>query len=59
MPEQGQRPIAPTNATAWFAVLEGARNRGDYELAAKAQRQLKRLGVNVHFDRPDRKGGVQ
>lgn len=35
--------------TAWFAVLERAINTGNLELAAKAQRQLRRLGVTVEF----------
>jgi hypothetical protein len=41
--------------TYWFAVLEIARERGDFEWAAEAQRQLERLGVIVRFDR-QRKG---
>jgi hypothetical protein len=36
----------------WFAVLEGARNTGDFELAAKAKRELARLGVDVRYRRP-------
>jgi hypothetical protein len=38
--------------TYWFAVLEIARERGDFELAAEAQRQLGRLGVHVRYGRP-------
>jgi len=46
-------------ATVWFAVLERAKNRHDFHLAARAERELKRLGVDVRFipesDKP--KGG--
>lgn len=34
---------------AWFYILEDARKRGDFERAAKAQKQLKRLGVHVSY----------
>ena len=34
---------------AWFAMLERAIRDGDYERAAVAQRELKRLGVKVKF----------
>jgi hypothetical protein len=34
---------------AWFAVLERARQTDDFELAAEAQQQLKRLGVFVTY----------
>lgn len=51
----GTRPNRTTNVsdspTAWFAVLERARLDGDFELAAKAQRELNRLGVTVRFCR--------
>lgn len=36
--------------TYWFAVLEIARERGDFEGAAEAKRQLLRLGVRVKYD---------
>jgi hypothetical protein len=35
----------------WFAGLESALERGDYAAAARAQRQLKRLGVDVQHRR--------
>ena len=38
--------------TAWFAVLEVARREQDFERAAEAVRQLKRLGVIVRFTPP-------
>lgn len=31
----------------WAVVLEGADQRGDWEAAAEAQRNLKRLGWNI------------
>lgn len=39
----------------WFARLEAAIERGDYEAAAKAQRNLERLGVRVRYTHPDRR----
>jgi hypothetical protein len=46
--------------TYWFAVLEIARERGDFERAAEAKRQLRRLGVCVSYERPQTgKGGAQ
>ncbi len=42
--------------TAWFAVLERARMDGDFERAAEAIRQLRRLGVTVRFERRKAKG---
>jgi hypothetical protein len=33
----------------WFARLEAAVQRGDYRTAARAQRQLERLGVTVQY----------
>jgi hypothetical protein len=38
-------------ATTWFAVLERAKLANDFERAAEAVRQLKRLGVEVKFIR--------
>lgn len=51
--------MSPTNTkrdhrdepTYWFALLEIAREKGDYEAAAEAVRQLKRLGVSVSYSR--------
>lgn len=37
--------------TAWFSVLERARLEHDYERAAEAIRELRRLGVSVRFAR--------
>jgi hypothetical protein len=33
----------------WFARLEAARERSDFQAAARAQRELERLGVSVQF----------
>lgn len=38
--------------TYWFAILDIAREKGDYGRAAEAQRELERLGVQVAFARP-------
>ena len=47
---------APTNSVPvrdwplwWFARLEAAIERGDYQTAADAQRELVRLGVTVKY----------
>ncbi|HEY4759560.1 MAG TPA: hypothetical protein VIH42_03170 [Thermoguttaceae bacterium] len=46
---------SPENCpVAWFAVLERARLSSDFELAAKAQHELERLGVSVKFHRKNR-----
>jgi hypothetical protein len=37
--------------TYWFAVLEIARQLGDFDQAAEANRQLQRLGVRVTYKR--------
>lgn len=35
--------------TFWFARLDDALDRGDYEQAGEAQRELRRLGVSVRY----------
>ncbi len=46
------KPADSTDSpVAWFCVLERARNTDDYELAARANHELKRLGVDVRFRR--------
>ena len=48
----------PTESpTYWFAILDRARERNDYEKAAEAIRQLRRHGVNVTFA-PQSQGGA-
>lgn len=37
------------NIIAWFAILEIARRKNDFEQAAKAKRELVRLGVKVEY----------
>lgn len=44
--------------TYWFVVLEIARERSDFEQAAEAQRELKRLGVKVTYHRPQAVSGM-
>ena len=34
---------------AWFVVLERARQTNDFDLAARARRELERLGVRVTY----------
>jgi len=40
--------------TYWFAILDQARDRGDFQAAARAERELQRLGVRVTFAVPSR-----
>jgi hypothetical protein len=42
----------------WFSRLDAALERGDYRAAAEAQRELRRLGVEVryHLRRPAEQG---
>lgn len=59
MPMKGEPKTARRrpndSSTAWFAVLEHARRTNNFELAARAQRELRRLGVDVKFRRTDQK----
>lgn len=38
--------------SVWFMRLERAKNLNDFEAAADAVKQLRRLGVTVKFDHP-------
>ena len=38
--------------TYWFAILEIARERGDFARATEAKQELERLGVRVSYERP-------
>jgi hypothetical protein len=51
------RAVAEDCPTAWFALLESAWLGGDFERAARARRELRRLGVVVSFRRWRRWGG--
>jgi hypothetical protein len=37
------------NPAYWFCVMESARASGDFDLAARAKRELERLGVQVTY----------
>lgn len=43
------REEASDSPTAWFVVLERARESCNFALAARAQRELERLGVKVSY----------
>ncbi len=43
------RDRAEDSPVAWFVMLELALHRSDFELAAKARRELERLGVKVRI----------
>jgi len=55
------RPAEPPDDTLpvtespayWFLLMEDAKGRGDFEAAARAKRELQRLGVTVTY-RPRR-----
>lgn len=47
---------AVDSPVAWFVVLERARQDNDFERAAQATQELKRLGVTVRYARRG-KGG--
>jgi hypothetical protein len=53
-----QFPAARDWPTFWFAQLELAVTEGDFDSAAQATRELKRLGVDVTYRHrpPERKG---
>jgi hypothetical protein len=48
--------VNKTDCTAdtltWLLLLERGRQTGDFELAARAKRELERLGVRVTYGRP-------
>lgn len=50
-------PKAGFSATAWFALMEWARQTNDFVLATKARHELERLGVIVRYAQPGRRGG--
>jgi hypothetical protein len=44
----------------WFSLMESAAGRGDFDAAARAKRELERLGVRVVFTRRrGRQGGAR
>jgi hypothetical protein len=53
------RDRAEDSPTAWFVVLEHARNASDFERAAQALRELRRLGVFVRFTPAGQKDEAQ
>lgn len=49
MRDRKPSPLAEDCATVWFARLERAKAQNDFEAAAVAVRELRRLGVTVRF----------
>lgn len=45
-------PAATDLPAYWFCVMESAKEKGDFERAAHAKRQLERLGVHVVYGPP-------
>lgn len=39
----------------WLLLLERGRQTGDFDLAARAKRELERLGIRVTYSRPTRR----
>jgi hypothetical protein len=39
----------------WLPLLERGRRTGDFELAARAQQELARLGIRVRYDQKNQK----
>jgi len=52
--DDGDRPVKidyKESPVAWFFILERARECGDFERAANAQKELRRLGIEVRYRR--------
>jgi hypothetical protein len=49
---------AQDEAVYWFAVLESARERSDFDTAAQAKKELERLGVRVSYPKKREKASV-
>jgi hypothetical protein len=47
----GPAPAVTDHPVYWFALMEHARERGDFESAAHAKGQLERLGIRVTYGR--------
>ncbi|MDM8008610.1 MAG: hypothetical protein QUV05_20925 [Phycisphaerae bacterium] len=59
MPDLKRKKDDPAESpTAWFAVLERALDTCDYQLAAKAQHELHRLGIDVRFRNDRQREGM-
>jgi hypothetical protein len=52
VPQTTTHPQSTDWPLYWFAQLERAVEWGDHQAAARAQRQLARLGVRVQYGRP-------
>ena len=49
---QKAREEAADSPVVWFAVLERAKQTGDFATAARAVQELERLGVKVKYRKP-------
>jgi hypothetical protein len=52
--DDGDRPVKidyKESPIVWFFVLEEALERGNFERAANAQKELRRLGIDVGYTR--------
>jgi len=52
MAQQATQPVDYNESpVAWFFILERALERGNFERAANAQKELRRLGIEVRYTR--------
>ena len=54
MRDNKSKPRIEDEPAAWFAMLMTARERDDFDLAARANEKLQQLGVSVKFKRTPR-----
>ena len=48
-PDQCQTLPVTDHPVYWFAIMEDAKDRGEFEAAARAKRELERLGVHIAY----------
>jgi hypothetical protein len=51
MADTGEPPHTDT-PLYWLVILDQAVQQGEHQAAAEAQRELARLGVQIHYGRP-------
>lgn len=58
MTDKLKKKNAADSPIVWFCVLERARQDDNFELAAIAKQELKRLGVIVKYHKAKSDGGI-
>jgi len=56
-PDALELSAARQNPLPWMLTMEAARQRGDFQAADAARRELERLGIQVTYKRPLSGGG--